>query len=371
VPWMRVAAGVVAVVLLIPDLVPATAAVVAVVVTQVGLTQAWLTAFAWGRTASRGAMYLAVVGGGILLFILLFGYYAPFGWHPLWPIGAALVVAAAVPGIRRPVVSSADWRWALGAVAVGVVGLAIGLMPRSNARPVDTPAPAELKVLSYNVFQGLGGDAVPDVPALADFIQLQDPDVASMYEVNRGWNISGAVEMVAYLEWRFPAYHFLSVPSGDELYANVIMSRYPITSSGTALHPQGKGLRRGYGWVTIPTDVGDLLYITSHLSNLSSDDRLIEANRLLALWQGRPHTIVAGDFNAEPDEQAVRALVGAGFKDVQAAHGLERAPTFSSLDPHERIDYVFTSPDITSLSAEIGSVLTSDHLPVIVSLRLT
>jgi endonuclease/exonuclease/phosphatase family metal-dependent hydrolase len=370
--WRRLALGVLAVVIAIPDLLPQMLMVPGLVVAQLGLTHALAGALVrGGGPMSRGRLYATTVGAALLLFALLFGYYAPYGWHPLWAVGAALVVLAAMPSRLSRVHTGLDARWAAAPLAIGLVGLAAAFIPSGGPPAATGPAPAQLKVVSYNVFQGLCGDSVPCMPAIADFIEAQDPDVVSMYEVNRGWNISGAIEMVAYLQWRFPGYQVISLPTGDELYVNTIMSRYPIGQWGTGLHPPGKGLRRGYGWATIPDQAGDVLYITSHLSNLSEDDRTTETAELLKLWQQRPRTVVAGDFNAQPDEQAVRQLIAGGLKDVQAAHGLERAPTFSSLDPQERIDYVLASPDVQSLSAQIGTVHTSDHLPVIVNLQFT
>ncbi len=369
-PAVRLGLGVLGVALLLPGLLPPPLAAAGLVLAQVGLVQALLGAFGRAGSAPPGRIYVATAGAALLLIALLMAFYTPYGWPPLWPIAAALVVAAAVRGGRTEVVAQ-DW-WPTGALlAAAVVGLALAVVPSSGPRLDPPRAPSELTVLSYNLFQGLAADATPDMPAIADFVERQNPDVASFYEVNRGWDISAGIEMVAYLQWRFPGYRVLAFPAADPLWANVVMTRYPVLDSGSGLHPPGKGLRRAYGWARLRTPGGDLLYIASHLSDQSQADRQAEVRVLLDLWHGESRTILAGDFNAGPEEPAIRQLEAAGFKDAQAAQGLEHTPTFSALDPRERIDYVLTSDGITSTSAEVPQVLTSDHFPVLVRLRLT
>lgn len=56
--------------------------------------------------------------------------------------------------------------------------------------------------------------------------------------------------------------------------------------------------------------------------------------------------------------------------DVSAGHGLGTAFTYSSLQPYERRDYIFSSLDVESLAASIPRTTASDHLPFAARVRL-
>ena len=91
---------------------------------------------------------------------------------------------------------------------------------------------------------------------------------------------------------------------------------------------------------------------------------------MLKFWLGRDRTIVVGDFNAGPEEEAIKLILAAGLVDVSGPHGLGQAFTYSSADPDERRDYIFSSRDLESLAAAIPRTTASDHLPFEARVRL-
>ena len=318
---VRAGLGPLAVALTVPGIAAGWWAGPALVLAELGLVQGVAGAFVTRPGAAPALarrLYGAAVAGALLLFVLPFAYYSAYGLPALWPVAVALTVAAGA--WRSRPIAIREYRWILAIVGVALSGLFASFVPSAAMSPAAlATAPAQLRILSYNVFQGLDGEDLPDMQALGDYIAEQNVDIASLYEVNRGWNLSGGVEMVAYLRWRLPNYHVAIGDTGDALYVNLILSRAPIAETGTSLYPSGAGMRRSYVWARIPTQAGDLLYIATHLSHLSAQDRLTEAEGLQAFWGQRPHTIVAGDFNAPPDEPAMQRLVAAGFGDVLAA----------------------------------------------------
>ena len=87
----------------------------------------------------------------------------------------------------------------------------------------------------------------------------------------------------------------------------------------------------------------------------------------------QPHrrdAVLGTMHNATPDDEAIRRLLAAGLKDVAADHGLGQTPTYSSIQPTQRIDYIFSSSDIQSLAASIPPTSASDHSPVAAVVRL-
>jgi len=155
-------------------------------------------------------------------------------------------------------------------------------------------------------------------------------------------------------------------PMNGDLWGNVILSRYPVRESGAERYPtRVSKFQRGLTWATIPTVAGDLLFVTTHFTAYAGYgvDRTGQAGDLLTFWKERPRTIIVGDVNAGPNEEPLRRLLSGKLADVSTKHGLGTAFTYSSAQPYERRDYIFSSPDVESLAASIPKTTASDHLP--------
>lgn len=325
------------------------------------------------RELPKGRIYAGVVLGAVLLFALLFLFYSSYGWFDLWPVAAALV---ALPGLRglQTRVPRAPLVVAL-VLAVLAAGLPLGYdyMTPPRVRPGTDWAPTELKILNYNIHNGFDYYSVPAMEEIGEVIAAADADLVALQEVNRGWNLSGGVDMVAWLRWRFPEYHVIYGPMNGTLWGNVIMSRYPVLEWGTLQFPiRVNDFPRGLVWAKVQTDAGELLFVSTHLTAYAGfdADRAAQAGDLLEWWQGRRRTVVAGDFNAHPDDEAIQRVRAGGLREVTASFGLGEAFTYSAGNPFERIDYIFTSPDVEHLAGSIPRTLASDHLPVAATVRI-
>lgn len=368
---VRVVLGALVVILLAPGLLPSWLATWALVPVQGVLALELAAAFSPAGSRARGRIYSANSTGALLLFILMFVYYSRYGWPLMWPVTAALVALAGL----RPESPAAfrHWRSAIPVVIVAVVGLGMSLVPYSRAFPAGGPAPAELKVFNYNIHNGFDTWSAPAIQGIAGAIESAGADLVSLQEVNRGWNLSGGVDLVAYLRWRFPGYYVIYGPMNGDLWGNVIMSRYPVGEWGSEHFTLGKSdFPRGFTWAKIPTSAGELLFVTTHFSAYEGydEDRISQSTELLSFWQNRPRSVIAGDFNARPGDAAIKKLVAGGLKDVPAEHGLGETFTYSAAAPYQRIDYIFSSPDVASVSAQIPRTTNSDHLPVAATVTL-
>ncbi|HSW42479.1 MAG TPA: endonuclease/exonuclease/phosphatase family protein, partial [Patescibacteria group bacterium] len=338
-----------------------------------------------GRHAA-GVYAWTVVGAGALL-ALVFLFYQTYEWQGLWPILAGLIaLPALVPGPGAATMdaapSSATARFrtlgahgrraVLAVLIIGAAGLTTGQVVR-GAPPATVPAPAELVVLSYNIHHGFDTFGVPGPEAIARVIERIGADIVGLQEVGRGWNVNSGVDLMAWLRWRLPQYHAVYGPMNGDLWGNAILSKYPIAAWGWVHYPiRLSPFERGLTWAEIPTVRGNVLVVTTHFSAHPGHepDRLGQAGDLLAFWDERPRSIIVGDINARPYEDPVRRLIDAGLVDVPAAHGLGETFTARSHRLSERIDYIFTSPDIGSISAVVPHTLASDHLPVVATVRL-
>jgi endonuclease/exonuclease/phosphatase family metal-dependent hydrolase len=324
-----------------------------------------------------GRVFGWTIAAVLLLFALIFLFYSRYEWPQLWVVMAALAVAPVL--VRRPQQPAPTFRAAVAAGLIGVVGLALTIAGGVQARALGSglrkpaPAPRELVVATYNIHEALNFWSLPDPEAVAQTIETLNADVIGLQEVGRGWNVNGGPDLLAWLRWRLPQYRVVYAPMLGELVGHVILSRYPITESGWRHYPRRTNrLPYGLTWAVIPTSAGDLLFIVTHLSPYAGyeADRAAQTGDLLAFWGGRPRTVLVGDFNAVPTEPAIRQLLDSGWLDVTMPHGLGGAFTYASGQPYQRIDYIFSTPDVESLSASIPQTLASDHLPVTARLRL-
>lgn len=342
---------------------------VLLIVAQAGLALALLGAFTGGSWPFDARIHALGAAGMVVLFALVFVFYSYRDrGELLWPVAALIAVLPgvfAVPAMRR------TWRPAIAAAAVIIVALLVGLVPPPS-RPVPAIARDGLAVLTYNLHQGLDYWSVPSAEALAERIEGIDADLVALQEVNRGWDLSAGIDLFAYLRWRLPQYHAVYGRMDTDLFGNAILSRYPISESGVGILPHlNSALNRGYVWATVDAPGGLLLFVSTHFTAYEGfdEERIAQADAYAAFWAKRPRSILAGDYNSHPEDASITRLTAAGLVDAPAAVGLGKTFTYSSGAPHERIDYVFVSPDLVPQSASVLEGTASDHSPVLVTIR--
>ncbi len=78
--------------------------------------------------------------------------------------------------------------------------------------------------------------------------------------------------------------------------------------------------------------------------------------------------ILMGDFNVLPDDDVLLPIRGR-MKDTADMFSEPRL-SFPSYKPEGKIDYIFVSPDIEVVSADIPNVVASDHRPHIAEIKI-
>lgn len=370
---VRTIAAVLSVAAVVPDWV-SRQGIVLLPVAQIALAVTLAASLAPRGDRRPGPTYAAGAGGLLVAFVLLFFYYSRYEVPALWPVLAALVAAPALlrrlprPQGTRGLGSAA----AATVVVAGMLGWAAGsLPPRSAAQP--GPPTVELRVLDYNIHMGFDAFGVPDPYGIARVIEEADADVIALQEVGRGWTVNGGADLFAWLRWRFPAYRAVYGPINGDLWGNALLSRRPLTAHGSQRFPLRESpFQRGLTWASLPTPAGDVLVIATHFAHeeTAESDRLEQAGDVLAFWRSRPRTILMGDFNAEPDSAPVTRLQASGLRDALTPSGLDAAPTYPSPAPSRRIDYVLVSDDVEPVAGTIPHTTASDHLPLVVQIRL-
>jgi len=226
------------------------------------------------------------------------------------------------------------------------------------------------RVMTWNIL----GAHDPDVAEIAAVICEQQPDVASLQEVQRtqlrrlakqlGWHYAWARKHYPYsplLWWRAEG---IGILSPWAISARMRTTISPGVSTWVYKH-------RILLVATITRRDGTLRVFNTHLASHDADERLAQAKRVADRVRADPASckILTGDLNTTDDSEieVLREFRAAGLFD---AGGTVSNP---SIAPYQRIDYVLlpqTATVLTSHTPDGGELWArlSDHLPVLVEL---
>lgn len=172
-------------------------------------------------------------------------------------------------------------------------------------------------------------------------------------------------------------YHYFAKAidfGGVNPYGNAILSRYPIISADTIPIPDP--IPHGYNGyyetrcaARAVVDVGDgegLTVLAAHFG-LNPDERENARDTILANLEPK-RCVAMGDFNSTPDDPII-APIFRQMTDAATAFDGEKL-SFPSDKPEMKIDYVFVTPDIKVVEADVPAAVISDHRPHTATLEL-
>ena len=190
---------------------------------------------------------------------------------------------------------------------------------------------------------------------------------------------------VAFPYWPI-SMHFGKIVSGQS-----VLSKYPIEDqqidtlvkvSTAPFFYNAFYLERLAQIIKVKIDKRDMIVINVHLEAFDRETRRIHTLKVLELYKkySRDYPVIlCGDFNSSPDEQdpTIDILLQAGIATADLLPSSIKTgnfdKTYNSLNPSERLDYIFYTADkITLLDSrlikEAGQI--SDHLPLWAQFRL-
>jgi len=285
------------------------------------------------------------LAGGLAWFLDLL---TPFRLH--YAVAGALL-APALLAVRRPLLASL-------AVLVSLAN-ALVLAPGAPSPAVAAPGP-ELRLAVANVHQPNRDFSVG--VALRDAIH---PELLGFVEVDSGWARA--------LDRTLPAYRYrLEAPRSDcygvALYSRIPLEEGAVRALGPERHPVVIARLRVAGR---PVRLA-LFHARAPLTRWTTRARDTELAQLAALRaEFQEPLVVLGDLNVTPWSPAFRRLLAVGqLRDSRAGFGNQGS--WPSWAPVLRIpiDHVLVSPEWRVTMRKLGAAHGSDHLPVMVSLRL-
>ena len=248
------------------------------------------------------------------------------------------------------------------------------------------PADGRVKVVSWNIEQGVRYDRIRDVlkELDADVYLLQEVDLnvrRSGYrnvaqdlanDLGMNWVFAGEFQEIGQARRNRPA-----------LTGQAVLSRYPIYGAVALPFENQANLRwkldpfqpRRGGRMALRAESGGMLVYNAHIESAKNDGfryKQIDEMVFDYLQSSKKDVpvIFAGDFNTEmaPDQSpVVRGLTGEGFVDALGVLETSRRTTLAHANP---LDWIF----IRNMSAEEGRVIevrkASDHFPLEAAMML-
>ena len=322
-------------------------------------------------------------GVGMLIFLgSVFLYYAAYDISVGLPqraiiIGAVVLVGVTVwvgtwaRSVERP---RAPFIWA-GRVAALLMLSPLILTITWTEPEFEAGDGLPVRVMAYNIHQGFGTEGGFELEEIAQVIEAENPDIVALQEVSRGWLVDGSVDILTWLSQRLEM-DYAWGPAADSVWGNAVFSRYPIVFSENHEMPNNDDLSldRGFLWVEIDVGDGEPLRVIAthfHAGRDEGEHRIPQSEAIVERWAGSSRTVFLGDLNGRPGDPEITMLEEAGLLDSFIDSG---APgegfTSSSDEPHQRIDYVWTSPDLESTEYKSTRSQASDHFPVAVTINV-
>ncbi|KAA9375712.1 hypothetical protein F5972_26325 [Microbispora cellulosiformans] len=326
---------------------------------------------------------VAVLGGMLVFLVAVFLYYAAFDADLGFPNAVVPVAVAALVAVvafrrgrrhRSAPVRRAPHRWGSIALSIALLTGLVTWQPLPPERPITGN---EFTLVAYNIRMGFGLGGRLDLDRIAAWAASRRPDVVLLSEVDRGWLLNGGHDDLARIARGLGMrYHF--APAADRLWGDALLTNLPVTEIGST-RLNRHGYPTGAQAQSIVLEVGDheVGIVNTHLQEprgqapeVAAIARRLAAAALppgVGVADPRP-VIVAGDLNTTPSDPQMRVLEAAGLTDPLRALG--DPPTSPADAPVRRIDHVLISKGLTAVAADVPRVPFSDHLPVVVRLRV-
>lgn len=228
-------------------------------------------------------------------------------------------------------------------------------------------AASPVKLMSYNVRNGIGIDGTKSVDRIARVIKAQSPEIVAVQELDSvtgrsgGRYVLGELAAASGMKATYaPAIDY----DGGKYGIGILSKEQPLRVSRHSL--PGREEARALVVVELP----DYIFACTHLS-LTREDRLasVAIIRKMAAEAGKPF-FIAGDFNAHPDSEVI-----ADFKKDFTILTDTTLRTFPADKPVETLDYIMmynpgNAKVQTAGVAVVDEPAASDHRPVTVSVTL-
>lgn len=206
-----------------------------------------------------------------------------------------------------------------------------------------------------------------DYQVMADAIAACGADIVGLNEMRDLGEVEGYEAQVPTLAERTGLAHWVFAKAidvnGPNPYGNGLLSRYPIVSAQIIPVPDPENRTGTEFYETrclLKAKLQNGLTVLVIHFGLNPDEQENAVQTVLEHLESE-RCVLMGDFNVLP-EDPVLAPIRARMRDAAEAFG-KPLLSFPSDAPDRKIDYIFVSPDVQVLAADIPAIVASDHRP--------
>lgn len=258
---------------------------------------------------------------------------------------------------------------------ISKVLLLVFLLTVSLSCQLKNSTSESIKVISYNIHYGIGMDDKYDLSRIANIILNQNPDIVGLQEIR---DSAMAAEL-----GRLTGMNFVFGPSLGKMdgYGDAILCRHPFEWVENYSIPSASSSR--YQAMAVDIDLSDIFgedtkvrFINTHfdwLKTLGSEEARLAAIEVVEkgfVDNSLFPAILTGDLNATPESKPLKKLEDYGWINENMGKDLNTIP---SINPKKQIDYILFRPknkwEVEKVMV-IDESLASDHLPIVVTLKL-
>jgi len=247
--------------------------------------------------------------------------------------------------------------------------LFLGVMIAESVLAEEVPK-SVLRIMCYNIRHGQGMDGIVNLERTGNVIKEWKPDLVAVQEVDKNTrrtnNTDQAKLLAEQLNMHFVFGKAIAFQGGE--YGLALLSRFPILEHQMVLlPPEIQQEQRGIliAKIGIPDAKGKVIcFACTHLSVASQAERAVQIEKIdTLLSEGSEPVILAGDFNARPENESIVRFLTNWKDTADPALGKNVTPLLP-----KRIDYIFLrSKDSWTVweSRTIDDSITSDHMPIL------
>ncbi len=231
-----------------------------------------------------------------------------------------------------------------------------------------------MKLMSFNTQHCLNYvTRAIDFEVMAEAVKACDADIVGLNEMRDGDTHPEFLRQTEILSGLTGLSHHvfaraIDLPEG--LYGNGLISRYPIERAKVISVPDPATRVAGKHYETrclLKVKLANGLTVMVIHMGLNPDEQE-NAVATVAKHLEAEKCVLMGDFNVNPDDP-VLAPIRERMKDTAEVFA-EPLLSFPSDRPKRKIDYIFVTPDVEVVAADIPSIVASDHRPHTAEIRL-
>lgn len=251
---------------------------------------------------------------------------------------------------------------------------------------LDERSPLTIKIFAFNIakcFVFKDGDGIESTSAvesrirkIAELIRAEQPDFVFLSETVTECGpcpvdqVASLAESTGMHAFAFGENYNFGLPFFRVIGGNAVLSRFPIEPVG---NPSLAGRRPFYAtknnrrvlWCAAQIAGERVLLAAIHTDSFKPANNLKQTEQILEFVGERP-AILAGDFNARPDEPSIELVRRSG----KFSGNFEGPKTYPSDKPDQRIDYIFAPAGWKLLDERVIDDEVSDHRPVVATFRV-